>query len=163
MPLFAQSGGGDGMAQNGIVVNPRTGDVWGRPARFAPVLETFPRLHVVLAHALAGYNGTMGDVLALADRYERVYFDTTVVTPRAMEQPALVEDLVRLIRRVGAEHCVFGSNFPLTEFDHDRRRYIAFIEALPLLTDREKRQILSDNGLRILRGSERIGVDPSSP
>lgn len=159
MPIFAQSGGGLGMAQNGLAVNPVTGDAWGRPGRFAEVLETFPRLNIVLAHALGGYNGTMGDALALADRYEHVYFDTTVVTPRVLERPELAMDLARLIRRVGAEHCVFGSNFPLTEFDHDRRKYIQVILDLPLLTDAEKRRILSDNGMAIVHGSQPIGVE----
>ena len=34
MPLFAQTGGGYGMGQNGISINPVTGDVWGRPRQF---------------------------------------------------------------------------------------------------------------------------------
>lgn len=52
-------------------------------------------------------------------------------------------DLAKLIRRVGAEHCAFGTNFPLTEFDHDRKRHIEITLDLPLLSDQEKRMILS--------------------
>ena len=158
MPLFAMTGGGTGMAQNGVVVNPVTGDVWGRPLRFREVLETFPTLNVVLAHALGGYNGSMGDLLYLADHFEHVFIDTTVVTPRVAEHPELALDLAKLMRRVGAEHCCFGTNFPLTEFDHDRKRDIDIILNLPLLSDREKRMILSDNGMRIVHGSDPVGV-----
>ena len=150
MPLFAQSGGG-------ASVSPVTGDVWGRPMRFHQLLSTFPKMNVVLAHALGGYNGSMGDTLYLADHFEHVFFDTTVVTPRVAEHPELAMELAKLIRRVGAEHCAFGTNFPLHEFDGERARDIEITLNLPLLSDAEKRMILSDNGMRILHGSHPVG------
>ena len=163
MPLFAQTGGGYGMGQNGISINPVTGDVWGRPRQFRRTLETFPRLKVIMAHALGGYNNTFGDLLDLCDNFENVFVDTTVVTPRVAEHPELAMDLAKMVRRVGAEHVAFGTNFPLTEFNHDRKRDIDIWLNLPLLTDAEKRMILSDNGLKLIRGSEVIGVGNTFP
>ena len=148
MPLFAQSGAGG-------VGSPVTSDIWGRPMRFREVLETFPKLNVVLAHALGGYGGTMGDTLFLADRYEHVYFDTTVVTPEVVENPELALKLAELIRRVGVEHVAFGTNFPLHA---DRANEIKVLLDLPLLSDDEKRTILSGNGMRIIHGSNPVGV-----
>ena len=76
MPLFAQTGGGYGMGQNGISINPVTGDVWGRPRQFRRTLETFPRLKVIMAHALGGYNNTftrLGDVAPGTSGYAHVF------------------------------------------------------------------------------------------
>ena len=158
MPVFSQSGGGVGIAQNGVAVNPVTGDAWGRPGRFAEVVATFPRLNVVLAHALGGYNGSMGDLFGLVDRYEHVFVDTTVVTPRVGANVDRAHELARLARRVGPEHIAFGTNFPLAEFDHDRTRDIDIWRQLPLLSDEEKRLILSTNGMRIVHGTEDVAV-----
>ncbi|MFA7249403.1 MAG: amidohydrolase family protein [Dehalococcoidia bacterium] len=158
MPLFAQSGGSGAMG-----LSPRTGDSWGRPMRFRETLETFPRLNVVLAHALGGYNDMMGDTYHLADRFEHVFFDMTVVLPRVAEHPELAADLSRLIIRVGAEHCAFGTNFPLHEFDGNRKNEIDIVLNLPLLSDAQKRTMLSDNGMRILHGSNPIGVGNTFP
>lgn len=163
MPLFAQTGGGNGMGQNGVSVNPRTGDVWGRPRQFRKTLETFPRMSVIMAHALGGYNNTFGDLLDLCDNFENVFVDTTVVTPRVAEHPELMMDLAKMVKRVGAEHIAFGTNFPLTEFNHDRKRDIDIWLNMPMLSDAEKRMILSDNGMKLVHGSAPIGVGNTFP
>ena len=154
MPLFGQSGAGG-------VPSPQTGDIWGRPMRFREVLETFPRLNVVLAHALGGYGGAMGDTLFLADRYEHVFVDTTIVNPQVALHPELALEAAKLIMRVGPEHVAFGTNFPLHGEGGDtadgRQAEIRTILNLPLLSDADKRRILSDNGMRIIHGADPVG------
>lgn len=159
MPLFAMSGGGYGRGQN----NPVTGDAWGRPRQFRTMLENFPRLNVILAHAMGGYNNTYGDLLDLTDNFPNVYVDTTVVTPKVTEHPELAMDLAKMVKRIGAEHIAFGTNFPLTEVNHDRKHGIDIWLNLPLLSDAEKQMILSSNGLKLIHGSVPIGVGNTFP
>ncbi|MFN8559733.1 MAG: amidohydrolase family protein, partial [Dehalococcoidia bacterium] len=77
LPVLSQSGAGG-------AVSPHTGDAWGRPIYFGAAAAAFPRLNFVLAHFGSGYTA---DVLALADRHERIHFDTSLITARVGESP----------------------------------------------------------------------------
>lgn len=115
-----------------------------RPKAFARVLEAFPRLTLVLAHMGQGY---LDEALAMAERFSNLLFDTSGVITGTLEAPPISNDeAVALIRRLGADRVLFGSDWPWFHPLRDLER----IETLPL-SDRERRLILSENARRVMR------------
>jgi predicted TIM-barrel fold metal-dependent hydrolase len=87
----------------------------GRPALFADLLESFPRLTVVLAHLASAYWDERED---LAARFPNVVFDTAggfnnpMYAARGGLRALPEDDAVRLIRKIGAHRVMFGSDGP---------------------------------------------------
>jgi predicted TIM-barrel fold metal-dependent hydrolase len=130
LPVLSQSGR-SGRPENG-------GDVYGRPIRFAGVLEEFPALRLILAHLGRDHED---DVEALTARFPNVYADTSHrLTGLGRPGNWTTDDLVALFRRVGMDRILFGTNYPMT----DPRRYVEVSHTLPL-TDAERSQIAHEN------------------
>ena len=113
------------------------------PNAFAPVLEQFPRLTLVLAHLGEGY---FDESFALAERCPNLFFDCSYAV-EGSANPSLIpdEDVTAIFRRLGTERVLLGSDWPWGHPTRDAGR----IRRLPL-TDDEKRQILSENARRVL-------------
>ena len=122
---------------------------YGEPERFAPVLEAFPRLTLILAHLGAAW---WDERIELANKFPNVYFDTSqgFTAPDDISfhpHRGLAEvDTVRVMRKIGVDRIMFGTDFPGIPFLPQLEQILR----LPL-TDEEKRMILSDNAKRILR------------
>ena len=122
----------------------RAGQRFAEPASFAPVLEEFPDLRLVLAHL----GGARWDQTAeFARAFPQVSFDLCEViewtgAPNAPSR----EDLARLIREVGPERVMLGTDFPWYELG----RTVDLVMELPLLATEEKEAILGANAARIL-------------
>lgn len=115
------------------------------PASFAPVLEAFPDLTLVLAH-LGG--GRWDQTAAFARAFPGVSFDLCEIiewtgAPNAPSR----DDLARLIRDVGPARVMLGTDFPW----YDLGRTADLVMDLPLLAKEEKEAILGTNAARILR------------
>ncbi|HNW93333.1 MAG TPA: amidohydrolase family protein [bacterium] len=113
---------------------------YSSPTRMARVLDRFPRLKVILAH-LGGWQRWDEARTTLYGR--PVYIDTSVAL--AYMPP---ERAVELIRAHGADHVLFGSDYPYTT----HREELARVAALGL-TDAEQRMILGGNAARMLGGN----------
>jgi hypothetical protein len=114
-----------------------------RPRAFTRVLEAFPRLTLVLAHLGEGYRE---ESLAMAAKYPNLFFDCSAAVSGTIQPPSLSDDeAADVIRRLGVDRVLFGSDWPWFHPLRDRER----IEALPL-SDDEKRLILGENARRIL-------------
>jgi predicted TIM-barrel fold metal-dependent hydrolase len=137
LPVISQSGNGGGPP-------PMPGaDHFGRPSYWDDVLTAFPDLTVTLAHLGHGYED---DIVALAQRHPSLHTDTSLRFSglgRPGRQSA--EDLVALIRRIGADRVLFGTNYPFV----DQQRYVAVLESLPL-TQHERELIAHENATRLL-------------
>jgi uncharacterized protein len=121
------------------------GDVrFANPAAFAGLAREVPELRLIVAH-LGG--GSWHQSLALAERYPYVLFDLSeiVMWTGAPNGPG-EDDLVRLIRDIGVERVMFGSDFPW----YDPGEAIKEVRALPGLSDGELSAILGENAARIL-------------
>jgi uncharacterized protein len=121
------------------------GDVqFGEPAAFAELARTEPELRLIVAHLGGGSWRQTGD---LADRYPHVLFDLSeiVMWTGAPNGPGRT-DLVRLIRDIGVERVMFGSDFPW----YEPGEAIKEVRALPGLSDGELSAILGENAARIL-------------
>jgi uncharacterized protein len=144
----------DACEELGLVVLSHTGSAKGgerfaEPAAFAPMLARHPRLEVVLAH-LGG--GSWRQTLDLAAAFPKVAFDLCEIIEwtGAPEAPT-EEDLARMIREIGPERVMLGTDFPWYDLD----RTVELVMGLPLLATAEKEAILGANAIRILDLPER--------
>jgi uncharacterized protein len=123
----------------------RGGEPFAEVPAFAPMLREFPGLTVLLAH-LGG--GKWQDTLAVAQAFPNVTFDLSEVIEWAGAPNApTAEELATLIRQVGPERIVLGSDYPWYEPAHTAE----LVLTLPVLSQAEKDAILGENAARILR------------
>ena len=115
-----------------------THQAWGHPDHFDAVLRAYPEVTVQLAHL--GQGAEM-QVAELTERYRNVVTDTSLRLG-ANESP---EDLVSVMRVIGIDRVLFGTNYPLV----DPADYVAALRALPL-TDDELHQVAGANAERTL-------------
>jgi len=114
-----------------------------RPANFVDVLRNFPGLTLVLAHMARGY---LDEALEIMQTYPNVYLDTSTTIEGTLTPPLLSdEEAVAMIRRVGPDRVLFGSDWPWFHPVRDAQR----IDSLPL-TAEDKRLIFYENAQRVL-------------
>jgi uncharacterized protein len=122
----------------------RDGKPFAEIQAFAPMLTQFPGLTVLLAH-LGG--GQWQDARAIAQAFPNVAFDLCEIIEwlGAPNAPTAAE-LAALIRDVGPERVVLGSDYPWYEPGHSAE----LVLSLPVLSESEKNAILGENAARIL-------------
>jgi hypothetical protein len=114
-----------------------------RPSNFEGVLESFPGLRLVIAHLGHGF---WDESVELAKKYRNVYFDTSAVVSGVKHVRVLTDDeAVDLIRRLGVDRVMFGSDYPWFSPVMDLKRFMG----LPF-TPSEKEKLLGANAQRIL-------------
>ncbi len=124
--------------------DPESPQHYSRPRAFTRILEAFPRLTLVIAHLGEGYRE---ESLAMAAEHPNLFFDCAFTVNGTVQPPSLTDDeAADLIRRLGVERVLFGSDWPWFHPLRDRER----IEALPM-SDDEKRLILGENARRVMR------------
>jgi len=120
------------------------GEPFAEVPAFAPMLAEFPGLSVLLAH-LGG--GKWRDTLAIAQAFPNVAFDLCEIIEWAGAPSAPTsEELARLIRDVGPERVVLGSDYPWYEPAHTAE----LVLSMPVLSQGEKNAILGENAARLL-------------
>jgi predicted TIM-barrel fold metal-dependent hydrolase len=123
----------------------RGGERFAEVPAFAPMLAEFPGLTVLLAH-LGG--GKWRDTLAVARAYPNAVFDLCeIIEWTGAPNAPTPEELARLIRDIGPERVVLGSDYPWYEPEHTAE----LVLSLPVLSPPEKDAILGENAARILR------------
>ena len=107
--------------------------------KLAKVLDRFPKLEVVAAH-LGGYKAWEEGVGNLAGR-TNVWYDTSsalwATTP---------EYASSVIRRLGTDRVMFGTDYPVMRIDHEFERFLRLD-----LTEAERVDILWNNAARFLK------------
>jgi predicted TIM-barrel fold metal-dependent hydrolase len=123
----------------------RSGEPYGEPRAFGEVLRRFPDLTLVMAH-LGG--GAWRQTLEVAQTYPNARFDLCEIIEWTGAQGAPSgQDFARLIREIGADRVMLGTDFPWYDLDATADR----VRALPILSQEEKEGILGQNAVRILR------------
>lgn len=115
-----------------------------QPSNFEPVLKDFPDLTLVIAHLGHGF---WEESIEIARKYPNAYFDTSAVISGMVHIEVLSDEaLVELIRDLGVDRVMFGSDYPwfspATSLKHLLR--LSLIPA-------EKEKILGGNAQRVLR------------
>lgn len=122
----------------------RGGERFAEVTTFAPMLAKFPGLTVLLAH-LGG--GKWQDTLAVARAFPNAAFDLSEIIEWIGAPTApTAEELAILIRDIGPERVVLGSDYPWYEPAHTAE----LVLSLPVLSQTEKNAILGENAARIL-------------
>jgi predicted TIM-barrel fold metal-dependent hydrolase len=114
LPLLSQSGSG-GLPP----VGPR--GPFGRPAAFGPVLAAHPTLRLILAHLGRGADE---ELVELFGAHPRVVADTSLRLGSPHDVEPWSPDPVRdLIRRLGPERVLYGTNYPIVDPVVYRQRF----------------------------------------
>jgi hypothetical protein len=115
----------------------------GRPSNFEPVLESFPKLTVILAHMSKGF---LEESVALAQRFNSVYFDISAIISLMGIKGGFSSDAHagELIRKIGVDRVLFGSDWPWFDPLLAMERFSRLD-----LTEEEKRKILGINSAKI--------------
>jgi predicted TIM-barrel fold metal-dependent hydrolase len=123
----------------------RHGGGWALPGAFAPVLELHRKLPLVLAH-LGG--AAWPEVAELAASFPAARFDLSEIvcwSGRAPGAPSRPE-LSGLIREIGAERVLMGSDFPW----YEPGAVATAVGELPGLGEGERAAILGENAAALL-------------
>lgn len=114
-----------------------------RPGDFAPVLRKWPDLRLVLAH-LGG--ASWRETAAVAADFPQLFFDLSEIIEwsGAPHAPSAAE-LSALIRRIGADRVMLGSDFPW----YDPVRTADRVAGLPRLGNAERAAILGGTAMRV--------------
>lgn len=113
-----------------------------RPSEFAPVLKRWPELRLVLAH-LGG--ASWPETAELAEDFPQAAFDLSEIIEWAGAPNApSAADLSALIRQVGADRVMLGSDFPW----YDPAGTADRVTALPGLGAAERAAILGGTAVR---------------
>ena len=122
----------------------RGGEPYGVPRAFAGPLAAFPGLTFVLAH-MGG--GTWQQALEIAQTYPNAFFDCCEIIQWTGGPDAPTDrQLAQLIKEIGPDRVMMGSDFPWYDLDHNVDR----IMELPVLSKEEKEGMLGANAERIL-------------
>ena len=120
------------------------GTPYAEPRAFAPVLEAFPHLKIVIAHV---GGATWEQALGIARAYPNAYFDSCeVIEWTGAPNAPTDEELARLIRDIGPGRVMMGSDYPW----YGLTRSVDRIMELPILSDGEKEAMLGANAIEIL-------------
>lgn len=142
LPVVFDTGSSGGAGPGGVI--------YGEPNRFIPILSTFPKLKLVMAHFCSLF---WDERIILAEKYkDNLSFDIGGglyeaeggFNARDGHRAISKEDAVRVFRKVGVERLMFAS-------DGTGDRIPATAEQVMSLdlTDEEKRLIFSENAKRI--------------
>ena len=115
-----------------------------------PVIKKYRKIPFILTHMA---DGNIGDVFKIADLYENVYFDTSIVITGyppllKVNEPSWPDNEVveYVIKKIGADRVVFGSDYPWGSPEHDLPRFMEL-----KLSDWEKSVILGENAIEIFK------------
>ncbi len=122
----------------------RGGRGFAEPRAFGAALKAFPEVSIVLAH-MGG--ATWTQALEIAESHPNAFFDCCEIIEwtRSDNGPSDAE-LGQLIRDIGPDRVMMGSDFPWYDLDLTVER----VMELPVLSEEEKHGILGANAVRIL-------------
>jgi predicted TIM-barrel fold metal-dependent hydrolase len=136
------------MMKHGLPITAHSGmnvdgkSTFGEPERWVPVLEEFSDLKLILAHM----GGRSWDqTVEIADKFPQVMFDTAIAisyinSPTTLDDEAAVD----LIRTIGSDRILFGSDYPWINPKKDIKR----INGLNI-SDEDKKLILGENAVKL--------------
>lgn len=125
------------IAEAGLPVLFHTGEAWNcTPALVADLARDFPSVPIIIAHM--GMYGYHAEALAVAERYENLYLETSALWPPAIVRAA--------VSKIGKERVLFGSDHPTCPFGYEIDKVLKYAD----LTEDETAHVLGLNMARLL-------------
>lgn len=119
-------------------------ETYSRPKNFAEVLESFPQLTLVMAHIGTGYED---EAITLAREYSNLMFDCSAIISNTTPDGDVTEErLTAIIKEIGVERVMFGSDFPWYDPADSLERLLRLD-----FSEEEKQLLLAENTIRIYR------------
>lgn len=106
------------------------------------MIDSVPGLKLVIAH-LDGY-GLYEDFISIMKKHESVYVD---ISAYGADRKGMLQDVVK---RVGSERILYGTDFPGVDEAHEQEKYINYVLSENLGTDATE-NIFYRNAARLLR------------
>lgn len=135
------------ISDSGTLGEKDAGIAYGEPKNFTRVLEDFPRLNVILAHFASAY---WDERMVMAKKFPNLFFDISGnfrehgIEVRDGERALAFEDGPRIMREVGMDRFMFGTDGPRSPF------HASLEQALRLKIDpAERAMLMADNARRI--------------
>jgi predicted TIM-barrel fold metal-dependent hydrolase len=119
------------------------------PHEFLPIVESFPQLNIVLAHA--GKPDWCAEALDMTERYPQVYVDTGLVSLSSLVALGLEQREARF-------KVLFGSDWPVCGSYEALLKRHADVQMSEVL----RQQIFHDNAANLLADMEKKWVQPKS-
>ena len=117
---------------------------YAQPKNFVEVLEAFPNMVLVMAHIGTGYEH---EAISLARTYPSLQFDcSAIISHTAADAEVTRERLAAIIREIGVERVMFGSDFPWYD-PADAAERLHRMD----FSEEEKRLLFAENAIRIYK------------
>ncbi len=117
---------------------------YAQPKNFEEVLSSFPKLILVMAHL---GNGFLDEARALAKTYPNLCFDcSAIISAKEADRKVSDAELTDLIKEIGVERVMFGSDFPWYDPADSVERLLKLD-----FSEQEKRMLLAENAIRIYK------------
>jgi len=113
---------------------------YAQPKHFTDVLASFPDLTVVMAHI---GNGFLDESRSMAAAYPNLQFDCSAIISHTSDS-FTEKDLTTLIRDIGVERVMFGSDYPWYDPADSAERLLRLD-----FSEEEKGLLLAGNAIRI--------------
>jgi uncharacterized protein len=114
-----------------------------RPENFSRILDTFKELTLVVAHLGLMY---WDEAVGIAEQYPNVYFDTSAAFHGDdFNKPLTDGEAVDLIRKIGVNRVMFGSDYPWHHPGRALKRFLGLS-----FSEKEKAAILGENARNLL-------------
>ncbi|MCW2529634.1 MAG: hypothetical protein JWM76_4494 [Pseudonocardiales bacterium] len=132
VPVLSESG-----------AHPEPYGTWGHPKYYHEVLRSYPNLRLQLAHLGIGAEDEM---IRLVQAFPNVVTDTAMRLGPYFSPDYSPADTADLIRRIGTDRVLFGTNFPIV----DQEQHAQALRELPL-TEVERHQVGYANAHRFFQ------------
>jgi predicted TIM-barrel fold metal-dependent hydrolase len=113
-----------------------------------PIIERYRNIPIILGHMA---EGKIEDVLWLAQAHSNVFFDTSITISglhciKRVHDDCWQDDdvVIEVIKKIGADRILFGSDYPFGSPIHDINRLIQMD-----ISDLDKKLILGGNAIRL--------------
>jgi len=117
---------------------------YAQPKNFEEVLASFPDLTLVMAHLGMGF---FEESTLLARTYPNLQFDCCAIIGHAESEGGISDTaLTALIKEIGVERIMFGSDFPWLDPASSLERLLRLD-----FNEQEKRLLLAENAVRIYK------------
>ncbi len=117
---------------------------YSQPKNFVEVLEAFPDMILVMAHIGSGYQH---EALEMSRAYPNLQFDCSAIISHTRPDGELTEQrLTTLIKEIGVERVMFGSDFPWYDPADSVERLLRLD-----FSEEEKQLLLAENAVRIYK------------